>query len=180
MAEPLTQPTPFGFDKTLVTSSDPLAQEAQNIDFAALAAEDVARQRGEMEGPSPEQIRTNFDTIMSATTQDEIDQLGVSRIGNFFVTPNTLAGVKGTTEEISLFNEYKKSQIVPEQDKFRLAVGFSGPKYEEIRLPQIIKDLPQDQQEIAIDAIRNRQAVAKIFDEVRVNITSIAVILHNR
>ena len=166
MAEPLTQQTPYGFDKTLVTSSDPLAQEAQSIDLAALAAEDVARQRGEMEGPSPEQIRTNFDTIMSATTQDEIDQLGVSRIGNFFVTPNTLAGVKGTTEEISLFNEYKKSQIVPEQDKFRLAVGFSGPKYEEIRLPQIIKDLPQDQQEIAIDAIRNRQAVAKIFDEV--------------
>ncbi len=164
MADPLTQQPMYGFDKTLIAG--PLSDPDNLVSLSELAAEDVARQRGEIDQPSPEQIRANFDTIMSATTQDEIDQLGVTRIGKFFVTPDTIAGVKGTGEEIKLFNEFQKSQTVPQQDKFRLAVGFSGPKYEEIRLPQIIKDLPQEQQDIAVDAIKNRQAVAKIFDEV--------------
>jgi hypothetical protein len=69
------QDTMFGFE----TGKLGFQSLEKDIDLAALAEEDVKRQRGEIPAASDDQLLTEFDDILSGKNTS------VDRIGNFFV-----------------------------------------------------------------------------------------------
>ena len=90
----------FGFDQTIEYGG-------RTIDVAKLAEIDLQRQYGERLGPSDDEVKAKFQQIMSSTTVEELRQTGVGdRIGDKFITPGYLSGIKGTGEEIKLFNQF--------------------------------------------------------------------------
>ena len=137
----------------------------KGIDLDALAKEDVKKQRGEIPAATDAELLTEFDDILSGMNTY------VKKVGNFYVTPDALASVKGTAKEAELFGTFKKERLVPSQDPNRVAVPFSGPDYKEIRLPRILNELPADEREIVERSVRNRQAIARMFSETESDLT---------
>jgi len=151
----------FGFDQTIEYGG-------RTIDVAKLAEIDLQRQYGERLGPSDDEVKAKFQQIMSSTTVEELRQTGVGdRIGDKFITPGYLSGIKGTGEEIKLFNQFKKMQQRQTVDPFATAIPFSGPQYEKTVLPQELQDLPDELVEPVLAAIKNRQNVAKLFKPLK-------------
>jgi hypothetical protein len=153
----------FGFDQTIEYGG-------KTFNIAELAEADVQRQYGEMLGPSEDEVKAKFNQIMSATTQQEISAAGVDmKIGDTFITPNYLDSIRGTAKEAALFKEYKDSQMREQVTEFQTAVPFSGPKYQEVVLPQSLLDLPDEILEPVVSAVKNRQNLARLFKDDRDN-----------
>ncbi len=153
-----SRPDPmFGFNQTLDYSG-------KTYNIAELAQTDVQRQYGEMLGPSDEDIEAKFQQIMSATSADDLKQAGVDvKIGDTYITPEYLSKIQGTNKESLLFAEYKRTQQRKQVGEFQTAVPFSGPEYKEVVLPQELRDLPDEVVEPVVDAIKNRQNLARLF-----------------
>ena len=151
-------PIMFGFDQTIEYGG-------KTFNIAELAAEDVQRQYGEMLGPSEDEVKAKFNQIMSATTQQEISAAGVDmKIGDTFITPNYLDSIRNEpAKQAELFKTYRDSQMREQVTEFQTAVPFSGPKYQEVVLPQSLLDLPDEILEPVVSAVKNRQNLAKLF-----------------
>lgn len=154
----VSRPDPmFGFNQTLDYSG-------KTYNIQELAEKDVQRQYGEMLGPSDEDIEANFQQIMSSTTDEELKQAGVDvKIGDTYVTPEYLSRIRGKNKEALLFAEYKKTQQRKQVGEYQTAVPFSGPEYKKIVLPQELRDLPDEVVEPVVNAIKNRQNLARLF-----------------
>ena len=164
------QNTMYGFDKKLQAIPERLSAgvdpSVATVDLSKIAAEDLARQRGQLVPKTDAEMESTFRAMMNSTTQAELDQFGVKKLGDFILTPDTLKLIKGNkAKQAELLGRFKLNQQVPQQDPFKLAVPMSGPNFEKVRLPQIVKNLPQDQQDIVMEVVRNRQNVAKMLDQ---------------
>tara|TARA_R110002020_G_scaffold115219_2_gene264935 strand:+ start:444 stop:5297 length:4854 start_codon:yes stop_codon:yes gene_type:complete len=153
-----SRPDPmFGFNQTLDYSG-------KTYNIAELAEADVQRQYGEMLGPSEDEIKANFQQIMSATSAADLNQAGVDvKIGDTYITPEYLNSIRGTSKEATLFADYKRTQERTQVGEFQTAVPFSGPEYKEVVLPQELRDLPDEVVEPVVNAIKNRQNLASLF-----------------
>ena len=75
----------------------------------------------------PVDIRSEFENIMSSTTPQQIQNKGVTQIGNTILTPNILNKAKTNMAlKGKLFLDYKASQKPFIQDKSKPIVGLSG------------------------------------------------------
>ena len=124
--------------------------------FKEQQALDIQRQRGEAQVPD---AKTTFDTIMSSTTVDEILASGHTSIGDVRLTPQTIGLInKNPAKKAQLWLQFQKEYKVPEMAPEQLAVGFSGPKYEELRIPD---EFAGDER--FEEYVRNQQETAKML-----------------
>jgi hypothetical protein len=142
------------------------------VDIAELARQDIARQRGEIAPPTPEEIEAQF----MATVRGETD---TRRIGDFVITGNRefdQANFNALSPEarMSLRNNFISERSVPLQEEGRPILPFSGPQYKKIRLSPELMKLPEDQRNVITDIIQNRQRVASLFVENQYQIPEVA------
>ncbi|BCV01911.1 MAG: hypothetical protein CM15mV47_370 [uncultured marine virus] len=64
--------------------------EPNKIDVAKLAAEDIAIQRGEQE----QNLRQDFDKLLNAQSNQEIEQLGITELGGTPISMNVLSAAR--------------------------------------------------------------------------------------
>lgn len=149
----------FGFDQSIDF-------RGQSYDIGKLAQQDVQRQLGEILGPTDAELKEKFERMLSSTTPEELKDVGISRIDNFLVTPESVAAVRqDPAKKLALFGKLKQVEQPTKVAEFQVPVPFSGPKYEQIKLPQILRNLPEEVAEPIIAAIKNRQNVARLFSE---------------
>ena len=149
-------------DPVIVSSgakSQPVGAEilSRLEEFRAAQEEDIAKQRGQI--PSVD-VRSAFEDVMSSTTSEEIISKGYTTIGDVRITPTTLADINANeNKRAQLFARFQAEYTVPPQEAARAAVGFSGPAYEEVRLPDKFAGDPM------IQAYLDRQQnVAKLLE----------------
>jgi len=139
-------------------------------EFKAAQAADVARQKGETETISAKQM---FDTIMSSTTVEDIQNTGYTNIGDIILTPRTLEGIRSNPQKMTeLFLEFKKGYNVQTQEPGKLAVPFSGPAYEQVYLPPKFQGIPEYE-----NIVRNNQAVARVMSNYNIPVEGQEIIL---
>lgn len=126
-------------------------------EFTTAQEEDIAKQRGSV--PSLD-ARSVFEDIMSSTTSEEIISKGYTTIGDVRITPTTLADINANeNRRAQLFARFQAEYTVPPQEAAKAAVGFSGPQYEEMRLPDKFAGDPM------IEAyLSKQQDVAKLLE----------------
>ncbi len=149
----------FGFDQSIDFKD-------QSYDIGKLAQQDVQRQLGEILGPTDAELKEKFERMLSSTTPEELKDVGISRIDNFLVTPESVAAVRqDPAKKLALFGKLKQVEQPTTVAEFQVPVPFSGPKYEQIKLPQILRNLPEEVAGPVIAAVKNRQNVAQLFSE---------------
>jgi hypothetical protein len=126
-------------------------------EFQAGQEEDIAKQRGQV--PNVD-VRSAFEDVMSSTTNEEIINKGYTTIGTTRITPSTIAAINADEgKRARLFAKFKGEFTVPAQEADRAAVGFSGPAYEETRLPDKFAGDPMIQAYLS-----RQQNVAKLLE----------------
>jgi hypothetical protein len=135
---------------------DPVIVDDKNVLFEEARKKDIARQKGSLETPDAQAV---FEDIMSSTTVEEIQQKGYTTIGGVRITPESIAAYNSDpNKKANLFRKFLPEYTVPEAPKEGAVVGFSGPNYEGMRIPdQFAGD---ENYELFI---QNEQQVAKLL-----------------
>lgn len=153
-----------------VQQQSPVLTPPTMEEFKAAQAADVARQKGETETITAKQM---FDTIMSSTTVEDIQNTGYKNIGDVILTPRTLEGIRSNPQKMTeLFLEFKKGYNVQTQEPGKLAVPFSGPAYEQVYLPPKFQGIPEYE-----NIVRNNQAVARVLSNYNIPVEGQEIIL---
>ena len=122
--------------------------------------QDIERRKAD-----PVDIRSEFENIMSSTTPQQIQNKGVTQIGNTILTPNILNKAKTDMSlKGKLFLDYKASKKPFVQDKFQPVVGLSGTDLKTIDTSSFDEQIKTtDDFKQLIESVQDRQAVAKVF-----------------
>lgn len=153
-------------------------QTAQAVsEFEQMAAEDIAIQKGEQKQPSMDET---FDDVLSSTTFEEIEAKGYPRIGNVALDPALLEEARNNVEtQAQLYEEFVKTYEVPKIEEQKLAVGFSGPSYETVRLPAYFDKYPEHVRNKLTRVIETDQSVAQLLEKSELPMQGKELILRN-
>ena len=136
--------------------------QVQNVpdQFQEAVKADIEKRKAD-----PVDIRTQFENIMSSTTSQEIQNKGVTQIGDTIITPNVLNKAKTDMNlKGKLFLDFKTSKKPFVQDPNKPVVGLSSADLSKVDTSSFDSQLKTTNEfKELIESVQDRQAIAKLF-----------------
>jgi len=130
-------------------------------EFADISKKSIEKQK------DTTSISDNFNTIMSSTSVQEIQDKGTTMMGNYLLTPNLLKKAQSDNSlKTNMYREFKNSQKKITQDVDKPIVPISTADYKGID-ESLFDGYDKSSEEFKkfIDSVEDRQLVAKVFGD---------------